>query len=308
MKKLIFSILFGLGLGASMWGQNLNEYNYVKVPEKFEFLNDKNQYQLNALTAFLFKKYGFKVLYQENFPSQVNPCEILEADVQKESGLFRTKLYVTLQNCQNEVIFTSKTGVSREKDFKTAYHEALREAFTSVESLNYSPNAEDNEVVIDPVISSGEIDAKEEKPEEVIIDPIVTSQEIKEVTDTDTETEQNPGSEAPEKQVFTNGSSTYSLRTTPTGFDLYKEGEPDKFGRLLKSGGGDNYLYSSKNLTGNAFFDTHGNLVVEYLDPNTGQLISVNYKLKDSIAIFRFPSFLKKFPLCLFSLVIPRLK
>ena len=48
----------------------------------------------------------------------------------------------------------------------------------------------------------------------------------------------------------------------------------------MKSGGGENYLYSSKNVSGNAFFDRQGNLIVEYLDPNSQQLVSIHYKLK----------------------------
>ena len=87
-------------------------------------------------------------------------------------------------------------------------------------------------------------------------------------------------SEAKNLQKFTNGPVTYLLEKTSTGYDLFREGEQEKFAGLMKSGGGSNYLYSSKNVSGNAFFDSQGNLVVEYLDPNSQQLISIHYKLQ----------------------------
>ena len=43
-------------------------------------------------------------------------------------------------NCKNQVVFKSDIGMSREKDFKTAYHQALRAAFSSVSEANYKFN------------------------------------------------------------------------------------------------------------------------------------------------------------------------
>jgi hypothetical protein len=78
-----------------------------------------------------------------------------------------------------------------------------------------------------------------------------------------------------------NGNVTYNLRSTPEGFEMFRGGDAETFATLIKSGGGENYLYSSKNVSGNAFFDTQGNLIVEYLDPNTQQLVNVIYKPKN---------------------------
>ena len=34
--------------------QTVNDYSFIEVPELFEFLRGKDQYQLNSLTKFLF--------------------------------------------------------------------------------------------------------------------------------------------------------------------------------------------------------------------------------------------------------------
>lgn len=289
MRTFFFFFVFLIGLTGNIFGQDANKYHYVLVPQEFEFLKHPNQYQLNALTAFLLEKYGFEALYGEKTPANVGLCDVLKANVHNDSGIFRSKLYVTLENCQGEVLFTSKTGTSREKNFKKSYHEALREAFTSFEGLKegteliknqaaVAENSSENdpaEVVIDPVPAARDL---KEKPSEVIVDPVVTSEEMEEAA------KASPAvPEAVQKNKnlqFVNGAITYKLVKTPTGYELFREGEPGKFGTLLKSGGGDNYLYSSKNISGNAFFDTRGNLVVEYLDPNSQQLISVKYTAK----------------------------
>jgi hypothetical protein len=273
MKIFVFiTVLFGVITSAL--GQDVQDYQYVKVPEKFDFLKEENQYQLNALTAFLFDKKGYEVNFRENIPAGIDPCEVLQADVHSSSGLFRSRLYFSLKNCKNETVFTSDTGVSREKDFKTSYHEALRNAFESLEEFDPSKK----EILIDPNVSSDEIEALEEQQREIFADSAVKEQE--------TEPEKASSAEkvametASEGKKFTNGPLSYVLKPTSNGFELFKEGDREKFATLLKSGGGNNFLYASKNISGNAFFDTSGNLVVEYLDPNSQQLVTVVYKLQ----------------------------
>ncbi|WP_051286517.1 hypothetical protein [Salinimicrobium terrae] len=292
MRTIIFFFIVGLGAVGNILGQDLSRYQYVQVPQEFDFLKYQNQYELNALTAFLFEKYGFEALYEEKIPGNVSPCDVLKANVHDKSGLFRSKLYITLEDCKSEIVFTSEIGVSREKDYQRSYHEALREAFTSFEELRKNPDviidpvpggvvsaekAEPAEVVIDPVPSPE--DAQSKNPE-VIVDPVITSEEIENAAEEEFSVKSGID-ESEDIPKFMNGSMTYSLQRTPSGFDLYREGEEEKFGTLLKSGGGENFLYSSKTISGTAFFDTHGNLMVEYLDPNTQQLVSVKYERKD---------------------------
>lgn len=273
MRAFFFFLIISIVGAGELFCQNLESYKYVRVPEKFEFLKHENQFEVNALTAFLFEKYGFEVIYKEKIPPGVDACDVLEADVHSKGGLLKSQLYVTLENCNKQVVFTTKNGVSREKDYRRSYHEALREAFTSFDELQNK-----SEVIIDPVpqdeiVKKESIPTEEQteptsasnQPAQVIINPIVTAEEMENVQNDDV-------------IVLINGAVTYHLKSTPEGFAMFKKGQTDKFASLIKSGGGDNYLYSSKNVSGNAFFDTQGNLIVEYLDPNTQQLVNVIYK------------------------------
>lgn len=276
MKKSVFTALFLMSLTFSVTAQELDQYQYVRVPEKFDFLKEKNQYQLNALTAFLFEKFGFTALYKEPSPGGVQPCDILYATVHDDSGLFRSKLYVTLENCNKEVVFTSKTGVSREKDYKASYQEALRNAFESVEALQHRFAGE---VEIDPAVSAEEKENYTESsevdsiPAKVIVDPVIASEEREQIRDV----EKTPSGKS-YAGSYTNGAVSYELKKTSVGYDLFRNGESERFARLMKSGGGENFLYSSEKLNGNAFFDSEGNLVAEYVDANSGQVISVIYR------------------------------
>ena len=61
MKNKIL-VLVTLFIGLSIHAQsNLNQYKYVIVPKKYEFLKEANQYQMNALTKFLFENRVFNL-------------------------------------------------------------------------------------------------------------------------------------------------------------------------------------------------------------------------------------------------------
>jgi len=145
MKKLLI-LLIALGSVTSTLAQKkLNDYKYVIVPSSYDFLKGSDQYQLNSLTKFLFKKYGFIALMEsENFPVDLsnNNCLALKSNVLDTSGMFKTKLTVELRDCKNEIIFTSQVGETKEKDYKKAYNLALRDAFKSFEEnkYQYKPN------------------------------------------------------------------------------------------------------------------------------------------------------------------------
>lgn len=264
MKKYLL-IIFCLA-GSLTQAQELDQYQLVQVPERYEFLSEANKFDLNALTAFLLKKYGFEVVYGEQLPEDLEACELLKADVVEDNSLFTTKLKLTLENCQGEVVFTSKEGRSREKDYKTAYQEALRNAFTSFEDLGYIYS--EGAVYAEPedVIAEGtdavEESVREKQVAEKALPEAVESEEVK------------------ESSSFRNGTTQYTLKPTSSGYELYKGEEEKAFATLVKSGSGSNYLYASGQVQGSAYFDPNGNLVVEYLDPNSGQLVTVQYKLQ----------------------------
>lgn len=145
MKRIIFvfAVLFTISISAQ------SNYEVIIVPKKFSFLKEDNKYNLNSLTKSFFETEGFKVYYAEdNLPKEIanNRCNALFADVVANNGLFTSRLEVVLTDCQNNVVFTSAEGSSREKEYHKAYNEALRIALTSLRgSLKIkNPNTLDN--------------------------------------------------------------------------------------------------------------------------------------------------------------------
>ena len=141
MLRKVFVMIPLLFLGLSGFSQNdISSYKYVIVPKTFDFLKSEDQFQLNSLSKFMFDKYGFVALFDdEPLPEDLikNGCLALNADVIKESGMFNTKLFIELKNCRKQVVFQSQVGDSDHKKSEVAYKMALREAFKSFESLNY---------------------------------------------------------------------------------------------------------------------------------------------------------------------------
>ncbi|GLB48818.1 hypothetical protein Y10_11860 [Neptunitalea sp. Y10] len=136
--------------------KSVNNYAYVIVPTKFEFLKTADEYQLNSLSKFLFEKYGFTVYMDNEVPEELlqNPCNGLKADVIDHSGLFTSKLVVTLTDCMGTIVFESKEGKSKDKKYKVAYNEAVREAFEDVEALSYVYDGSAAEVATVPVVET----------------------------------------------------------------------------------------------------------------------------------------------------------
>ncbi len=146
--KLLLSGIFFLLISTNIFSQtSLNNYKYVIVPDKFDFLNEKNQYRINELAEFLFNKYGFTALTEgEDYPEDLtnNRCLALKSDLLKESKMFKTRLKIELKDCNDRLVYVSNYGESREKEYETAYVEAVRATFKHLEALNYAyePNTQ----------------------------------------------------------------------------------------------------------------------------------------------------------------------
>ncbi|RZK10243.1 MAG: hypothetical protein EOO46_11375 [Flavobacterium sp.] len=147
MKKYSYILL--LLLSFTGFAQNVNDYAYLIVPTKFEFQKKENDYRLNTLTKFNLEKYGFTAFYQkDNLGISYNDrCNYLAVNVKDAGSFLTTKLEITFTDCNNNVVFTSKTGTSKEKDRKLAYVEALTEAFESVQALNYKYSGKKSDLV-----------------------------------------------------------------------------------------------------------------------------------------------------------------
>ncbi|MCZ8198064.1 MAG: hypothetical protein O9267_10690 [Flavobacterium sp.] len=137
MKKITFLLLLVTSIG---FAQDLNQYKYVLVPAKFSFLKEKNQYNLNLLSKMYMQQFGFETYFDnDEAPNDFfeNNCNKIYFDVLENNNMFSTKLTVVLKDCKGKVLFTSKEGSNKEKEYKTAYNLALREAFNSMKTIQY---------------------------------------------------------------------------------------------------------------------------------------------------------------------------
>lgn len=154
MKKYLILLTF-LGTLVS-FSQNLNEYKYALLPSKFSFLKEKDQYRLNSLSKLYLEKYGFETYYDtDNQPTDFvnNNCNKVFVDVISNGGMFVTKINVVLKDCRGNILYTSKEGSSRDKEYVVAYNQALRMAFESMQNLNHSfQNSIEKEEIVTPKV------------------------------------------------------------------------------------------------------------------------------------------------------------
>lgn len=280
MKKLFFSLLILLSF-SGLKAQNLNDYKYIIIPESFEFSKEKNQYQLNSLLKFLFEREGFETLMnRESLPAdlQRDSCLGLEANVIEDSGLFTTRMRISLEDCRGNLIFTSEEGTSREKDYKTAWHEALRNAFESVEALNYNYETD----------AFPEAPATPETPEVVVVGqvPVDTLQKENQTPELDEEPEIVVQSEKISEENeggtlnFEKDGTYFYLQENENGFALYQKGMNEPFASLIRSEEGGSFIYNSVTKQGIATFSKNGDLVVEHFDASKGVSVKTIYSIK----------------------------
>lgn len=274
--KYILIIVFVLSSGIIIGQRSLNEYKYVTVPNKFDFLKYDDQYQLNSLTKFLFTKEGFQTLYGGDVrPEELikNSCLGLTTKVNNTSGLLNTKLVIELVNCRNETVFTSAEGRSKEKDYKKGYHEALRKAFESITDLNYSYEPVKELVVQETQVEKEKETIPEEVKEEVALkesnevakiieikqdDKVIDNIEKQQVEDVKNEVE---AKELPELEASTN---LLYAQPNPYGFQLV-DSTPKVVYILLKTSRADIYILKNKN---GILFKKDNEWIVEYYEVN----------------------------------------
>lgn len=147
MRKIIITFVLLVSINGLFAQKSVNNYKYIIVPDQYDFLKTKDQYQLNSLTKFLFDRAGFISYLNDNKPVEVikNNCSSLNVRLVNESSMFTTKLKIELIDCYNAKIFETQTAKSKIKDYKRAYHAALRKAFEEIEELNYKYTPLDNE-------------------------------------------------------------------------------------------------------------------------------------------------------------------
>src|SRR5690606_36018241 len=130
----LLSIALFLSANVNSQNTNLSEYSYVIVPEQFDFLRQRDQFQMNSMAKFYFEKNGFNSYLADSAPN-ANRCEGLFADVEELTSIFGTKLQIVLKDCNNKEIYRSQEGKSKYKEYEKTYQDALRKAFSSIEAL-----------------------------------------------------------------------------------------------------------------------------------------------------------------------------
>ncbi len=289
--KAIYNLIFGVTIffGFNSYSQStINEYKYIVVPEGYAILKgDIDKYQLNSLTKFLFNKYGFTALIQGNeIPQDLasNGCLALNADVIKNSGLFTTKLIIELKNCSGVIVFKSSEGVSREKDYKKAYHEALRDAFKDIQKLNYKYQEKNNRQAIASNVTKDtttQPQSSETLKKNVASETISTAEKISKPVD-HTEKKQI-GSKKEIIATTTDESISYTFnekhfifKKQEYGYELIENKGENKslLGKIFKSNRDNSYIVKAGTLSGNGYFDAYGNFLLERINPVTNKIIT----------------------------------
>jgi len=258
MKAAALSILMLFSIAG--YSQNtINSYKYVLVPMKYDFAKTFNQYGLNTTTQRLLQQKGFVAIFDnEDLPPALaaNKCNALKVEVSENNAFFVTKLTMQLKDCQGNVIFKSKEGKSREKDYAVAYDAALKDAFSS---LNNVPYKYDSTAAMPPP----QVVAKPSAP--AVSSPAPAPPAIQTTTAT-----------TPATPVVTGNAGTLYAQATTTGFQLV-DTTPKKILTLLKTSVQDYFIAEAETSTGIVFKKDGGWFFEYYKD---GKLVSQKLEIK----------------------------
>jgi len=297
MKRYFLVLL--LFLSYSGYSQNtISNYKFVVVPEKFNFLKQKDQYSLNSLTKGLLEYKGFTVYFDNtNLPGEVanNRCRALSADVLEKSGMFSTRLTLILKDCQGNIVFKSKEGESREKEYRVAYNMALRDAFTSLDTVSYSYNGSTSEPVqpttapvapATPTVTAATVpvtspEVVANKPVQPMITTNASTLPVKSMDTASTVPEKptEPASTAPVKSmeaVSNQPAGTLYAQATANGYQLI-DTTPKIVLTLLKTSA-ENYFIASNAAVNGIVLKKNGDWFFEYY--KDGKLISEKLLVK----------------------------
>jgi|SRR5690554_5598110 len=143
-------ILFFFVINFSGFAQNLNDYSYIVIPNKFEVQSESNQFMLNEMAYYYFDKNGFNVFMEHETPNAPR-CDGLYVDVEEKMLLMGTGLYLVLRDCNKEEVYRSEQTRSKHKEYRKAYQDKLRKAFHGLETLKI--NQRDIAYYSEPTIS-----------------------------------------------------------------------------------------------------------------------------------------------------------
>lgn len=119
--------------------QQISDYKYIIIPEKFSDFKKENEYQLNFYLRNLLTKKNYEILSEnkESWPAEVkaNLCLALTADAVREASFRKNIVILNFTDCSGQNIKTSK-GVSSIKEYDKGYQDAIKLAAESIRSSN----------------------------------------------------------------------------------------------------------------------------------------------------------------------------
>lgn len=288
MKKLI--ILAAMIFYGNIFSQDLNDYKYIIVPESYDILGKTNQYQLNALTKFLFEKNGFQTIMKtETWPEdlQQNPCLGVSPVLVEDSGLFVTKMHIELQDCKGMTVYKTREGKSKEKEFQAAYQESFRDAFQELADLPYEYSSAINESVKksseNSSVKVGRNITSEVKNEVVPeSESNVTSEVLaSEKNDLPAGSEVDENLTSLENSLWIYGDAVFELRAYNSNYALYQRNAPEPIALLLNTNKPNKFVYRSLLNSGTVSYRKNSGLEISYFDSKTNQQESLLLKSKD---------------------------
>ena len=250
MSKYLIVLFFFLSIVPKSFSQsNMSDYSFVLVPERFNFLNEVDKYQLNSIAEFLFNKHGFHA-FKSNKAPNTKRCDGLYAEVINISAMLKTKLVLILRDCNGFEVYRSPEGVTRLKEFKQAHQDALRKAFAYFEGMG---------------VKQKEIEYFDDEASDA------TNQKITEGGVTVITIVGAMSMNLPKARFssYNKGDETYMLRKTSKGYTLFKESATAEDGLLLvgkiavSEGDTELSFIDADDAVFKASFDASENLVIQ---------------------------------------------
>ena len=266
MKNIIL-VLFLTISNLFVFGQekNVNNYKFIVVPDQFDFLKQKDEYKTSSLTKFLLKKNGFTVVSNsEQYPKELrdNPCSGLNALVVDKSSMFKVKVVIELRDCSNRLLYTSEAGVSRLKEFKKGFQEAIRKAHASMNAVVYEP------FLLETI--------SKDKTEIVIINPVLVEEEKDVKIDTglaEINNLEEAAQVSPNNDIALANNTLYA-QPKENGFQLINA-KPQVVFVILNTGVKDIYVIKDKN---GLLYKKGENWIAEFYDG--GEIVVKKYSIK----------------------------
>ncbi len=263
-KLFLLVILFSISF-TSPAQTNLNEYSFILIPQQFDFQRGKDQFQVNTLLRHLFNNAGFNAIYEEELKG-LPRCKGLFADVDLDSNFLNTSTQILLKDCNNNIVYRSAFGRSKEKEYKKSYHEAIRKAFESIEILG---------------VNQGDLKSFRESIDKEDA-ALTTNQSI--VVKNELISDVNMKSKS--LDVFEFNDQMFYLEANENEIMVYKKDKNNqdllKYGTLVETSRAGIYLFNKDGKSQLANFDEAGNLLIDAVDTQGNPIQNKYQKVKEN--------------------------